>query len=478
VAVIGGGSAGVAAAFAAARTGAKVVLVERHDRLGGLATLGGVNSWEPGVGGAGIPLEIYRRLQRDWPGTAGVTDMGRHCRFGRPSVAGRRFDPAVFPGGEWLIAPAGRYGDTLRRHAGAGVEVSEAFMRRHWHGVSYLPEPMMATLETLLRETGRVEILTGTGMATARADAGVMREATLTNGRVLTARTWVDGAGGALAQACGCPTLTGADPYSRFHEPDAPAQATDEVNAVSLLYRIAPTAGEAIESLPSGLPSECWWASDFPFMHCVEHVNGMRVCNMLPTMEGREWTRLGETAYAECARRVRAHWHFLQSGWPEFRRFRLDWIAPVPGIREGRRVVCEKMLTQNDIRRGLSRQEDVDVIALADHPFDRHGRQGGCVDLDEPYGIPYRCLIAQGFRNLLVAGMAAGFSSLAAASCRLTRTMMQLGQAAGTATGLARAAHCDLPDVAPAALRAALREQQVQLEWPMREELKILLERD
>jgi hypothetical protein len=85
----------------------------------------------------------------------------------------------------------------------------------------------------------------------------------------------------------------------------------------------------------------------------------------------------------------------------------------------------------------------------------------------EPYGVPFRCLIPRGWRNLLVAGRAAGFSSIAASSCRLTRTMMQLGQAAGTAAAIASARGIDLPDVPPAELRDDLRRQHVQLDWPL-----------
>jgi NADPH-dependent 2,4-dienoyl-CoA reductase/sulfur reductase-like enzyme len=38
VAVIGGGSAGIAAALAAGRRGARVVLIERHGYLGGVSS--------------------------------------------------------------------------------------------------------------------------------------------------------------------------------------------------------------------------------------------------------------------------------------------------------------------------------------------------------------------------------------------------------------------------------------------------------
>ena len=45
--------------------------------------------------------------------------------------------------------------------------------------------------------------------------------------------------------------------------------------------------------------------------------------NRLPTMEGAEFLRRGYAdAYAECKRRVQAHWHDLQCRFAEFRRFR------------------------------------------------------------------------------------------------------------------------------------------------------------
>ncbi len=202
-------------------------------------------------------------------------------------------------------------------------------------------------------------------------------------------------------------------------------------------------------------------------MSAVRYPNGDYNCNMLPTMTGQEYLRLGaERAYAECERRVRAFWRHVQTRWPEFQGYRITWLAPALGVRETSRVLGEYMLREQDLRAGLAEQTHSDIITIADHSFDRHGAGGGGGEVKAPYGVPYRCLIPLGYRNLLIACRGAGFSSLAASSCRLSRTMMQLGQAAGTAAALAHRRGVSLPEVPPEALREALRAQHVSLDWP------------
>src|ERR1700739_1095356 len=67
VLVVGGGNAGCAAALAAARSGAKTLLVERYGFLGGTATAAMVGPWMTFHSGkersvAGIAEEIVERL--------------------------------------------------------------------------------------------------------------------------------------------------------------------------------------------------------------------------------------------------------------------------------------------------------------------------------------------------------------------------------------------------------------------------------
>jgi len=266
--------------------------------------------------------------------------------------------------------------------------------------------------------------------------------------------------------------MVGQENRVRFGEPSAPVTANAKINGVTLIFRITRTDEPKIEPLPEGIPAECWWGR-FPAMSAVQYPNGDYNCNMLPTMEGEEFAQQPyDQAYRECLRRVRAFWRRVQQRWPEFQGYRISWIAPALGVRETTRVVAEYILTEHDIRAGLMGQNHPDMIAIADHALDRHGAGGGALEVSQPYGIPYRCLIPKGMTNVLVACRGAGFSSLAASSCRLSRTMVQLGQAAGTAAALAKTLSVDLPNVPPEQLRAALQRQHVELQWPRAAEVR------
>lgn len=463
VVVAGIGSGGFGAALAAARLGLRVLAIESGPELGGTSVRAGVSVWEPGCGGTGIPLDLYNRLMTV-PDAVGIYTIARHCCWP---------EDGFYPGGECRIDPALSYRDSLVRAADGALvwKTHKERIRRVCHGVPFEPAVMARTMTDMLRETGRVTLRTNTRVAAADAADGVLRSLRLDSGETVAAPFFIDATGdGVLCAACGAGMMAGQEPRSRFGEPAAPGEPTALVNGTTLIFRVVPAPSPAIEPLPDGVPAACWWRPAFPVASVVEYPNGDFNVNMLPTMEGQDYLRLGpEAAYAECLRRIRAAWHWYQTVLPEFQRFRIGWTAPALGVRETRRVLGEYVLTQHDLAAGLAGQNHPDIVAIADHPMDTHGAQGkGCGGVTAAYGIPYRCLIPKGMRNLLVACRSASFSSLAASSCRLSRTMMQLGQAAGTATAIARELGRDLPGVPPDQLRAELRRQRVALEHPMR----------
>ena len=463
--VVGAGSGGFGAALAAARLGARTLLIEKSESLGGNAARGGVNNWEPGVGGTGIPFDLYKRL-KETPQAVGIYKFGRHFAWQGAEVSPK------YPGGELVIDPDARYCDTLRRFGAPPLFAAEAFRREHWHGVPYEPDVYAAEMESMLAETGRCTVWKNTAFERAHTDGSRVVSLVLSNGHSVAAPFFIDATADVLlAQQLGCRTSLGQEPRSLYDEPSAPREPTDKLNGTTLIYRVARVAAPAIVPLPADIPAACWWAEKFPVAACTQYPNGDFNINALPVMAGREAHALGfARAYAECARRIRAHWHHLQTVFPEFQSFRLSWIAPGLGVREGPRLVGRYVLTEHDLLAGLSGQTHDDVVTIADHARDTHGAdtgRAGTGELSQPYGVPFRSLLPKEFDNLAVACRGASFSSVAASSCRLSRTMMQLGQAAGTAAALAaRGAMNSYAALPPAELRASLAAQHVELTWP------------
>lgn len=461
--VVGAGSGGIGAALAAARAGLSVLLLEKSDALGGNAVRGGVHNWEPGVGGADFPFEIYQRLQQ-FPGAVAITRSARHCCVPPPGGP-------VYPGGESLPDPQAVYLDTLQRHSVKELSLEKKFgAASPYRAVVFEPDAYSRVVGDMLAETGHCTLRTGAAFREVCMEVGHIRSLILDSGEEVRADFYVDSTADAkLCQAAGCAMMGGQESQAAFGEPDAPEQPSANINAVTLIYRVARRPHAAIDVLPPDVPAKCWWQAKFPFSANFAYPNGDLNINMLPTMQGQQFLQLGyAAAYAECRRRVLAHWHFLQShpDFPEFQNYAISWIAPALGVRETVRLVGEYVLTQHDLVAGLSRQEHPDIIAIADHAMDRHGVDKGCVELKQPYGVPYRCLLPKGVDNLLVACRGASFSSIAASSCRLSRTMMALGHAAGTACALAKKHSLPLREVPFDELRRYLSAEHVELEWP------------
>jgi uncharacterized protein YdhG (YjbR/CyaY superfamily) len=468
--VVGAGSGGFGAALSAARFGCEVLLIEKGSSLGGTAGHGGVNNWEPGVGGTGIPFDLYKRL-RKIPQAIGIYSFGRHFAWQGPDVHPK------FPGGEQVIDHSKRYVDTLRRFGAPPRDLAENFRRQHWHGVPYEPEAYSAEMARMLSETGRCTVRLQTCFAEARTKDGRIASLRLDGGDVVTADFFIDATADLhVARAVHCRTSLGQEPRSLYGEPSAPVLPTDRLNGATLIYRVARRDHAGIDPLPPGIPSQCWWAESFPIAAFTQYPNGDYNVNALPVMAGREAHALGyAAARAECERRILAHWHHVQTVFPEFQHYRMTWIAPGFGVREGPRLLGRYVLTEHDLINGITRQEHPDIVALSDHARDTHGAdtgRAGTGEVSEPYGVPFRCLLPNEVHNLAVACRGASFSSIAASSCRLSRTMMQLGQAAGTAVAIAKREKLDALHLVPSErLRAELQRQHVELSWPRPPEL-------
>ena len=122
----------------------------------------------------------------------------------------------------------------------------------------------------------------------------------------------------------------------------------------------------------------------------------------------------------------------------------LEWVGFLPGKRESRRYIGDYVMTEADIISG-GRFED--EIAYGGWPLDDHspagmgngGKEAASVSIpvDQPYGIPLRCLYSKNIENLMFAGRNISVTHVALSSTRVMATCSLIGQAAGAAAALA-----------------------------------------
>src|SRR5579863_2544415 len=418
VLVVGGGNAGCAAAIAAARHGARTLLVERYGFLGGTATAAMVGPWMTFHSGnerivGGIAQEMVDRLMRKGASPGHVPDSSDYVATITP------FDPEVHK----------------------------------------------ALLFEMMREAG-VELLLHAYFLSALTQGDTVTGAvfaTIAGPRTERARIVVDATADALvAESAGVPTQRGdergrAQPaaYVREHPGEMRSSLSEcdrtpeNLTAVAGLYSLWERArDEGAVDVPRELVS--FFISPYPDEVTV---NMTRVVDVDP-LDPVDLTR------AEVESRLQAMqlFEFFRSRVPGFQNARLAGTGTQIGIRESRRIVGRYTLTRDDVLTG--RKFD-DAVARSAYPIDLHNPSGSGTTTHrlqpgDSYEIPYRCLVPLNREALLVAGRCISTTHEALASTRLTPTVMTLGQAAGTAAAMACARAGRAGDVEPVELRAAL----------------------
>jgi len=244
-----------------------------------------------------------------------------------------------------------------------------------------------------------------------------------------------------LAMASGCKTTIGQDSREVYGEYIAPPISQGEINGVSLIFRISKNLETEFKFDDNLIVDQSEWEEKFLKTHNVyfcanQYFDGDYNINMLPTMSGKEFFSTPyEDAYKICYTRVKkmADWIL---GYDRFKDYRVKRVFPMIGIREDRRIIGKYVLTLKDIL-SIDKEVNRNYVAYADHIIDMHGCIGERPPITRPYGIPYECLQTNEVDNLLVASKGASFSHIVASSCRLSRTIMDMGESAGNACRLA-----------------------------------------
>ena len=414
--VVGAGSGGFGAACAAARLGASVIVLEAADGVGGTSTWAGVNNWEPVAGGTGLCAELYQHMRRIPEATC---LQRRKCSY--------------HPDRPW-----GWYDRDL-----VHTDYRLSLSRATGMPITFEPQALDDAMRALLAATGHCDLRLRTRFVGADFDrAGRRLRAVLARDEAglelrVEATVFIDATAGIhLARHIGCEHTIGPEDHDAYGETSATAEGGLVLNNASPCYRVSPLADDEPPRIEP-LPDDCDVTADDikPVTSIRTYPNGDLNMNPLHLMTGAEAFELGERAREVAFARARMHWRVLQTRYP-FDRWKRTWMSPALGVRETHRLVGRYVLREQDIDAGLAAQEHDDIIAIADHAVDFHGARPSRPVPNGPYGVPFRCLLPQEVDNLLVACRGASFSSIGASSCRLSRTMMILGQAAGTAAAL------------------------------------------
>lgn len=411
--VCGGGPAGLIAAVAAARNGARTLLIERYGFVGGMATNALVtpisefrHNSRQHIGG--IPLELMRRAAE-----LGGADIERDS--GNWPVN----DEALKLAAQRLLLEAGV---TLLYHSWFsdvvmdGDRVTHVVVQNKAGRVAYRGEVFIDC-------TGDADVVRAAGLPTVKGD--VLQPATL----------WFQ--------------LGGVDTDALRH---LFGDAVGGVLPVSDVIR-----GRLAELHRSGeIPvfGGPWISS---FFH-----DGMVSVNLL--REATDASDPERFTRTECSMRERLQQaiEVLRREFPEFRDAWLAKSGIQTGVRETYHIVGEYTLVKDDV---MNPKAFPDTVAKGAHVVDIH--EGDSIDQTErefvvprqAYNVPLRCLIPRGSRNLVIAGRCLSADGPGFGSVRVMATCMAMGQGAGTAAALALDGGCGISDIDIELLRERLIDQ-------------------
>ena len=148
---------------------------------------------------------------------------------------------------------------------------------------------------------------------------------------------------------------------------------------------------------------------------------------------------------------------------PGFENARLVRFYPFLGVRETRRFAGIDTLTEADLLNGVI---DETTIGLGSYIIDIHDGAGAGTICKKvmPYGIPYGSTVSADISNLMFAGRCGSMDSVAMSSLRVMPPLMAMGQGAGVGAALAIKKGVKPGQITPAEVREILRADGVMLE--------------
>ncbi|MDX2154074.1 MAG: FAD-dependent oxidoreductase [Bryobacteraceae bacterium] len=384
--IAGGGVSGVCAALAAARNGAKVILVQDRSRLGGNSS-----------------SEVKMHI------------VGANSHKGRPGwregglIEELRLDDAVNnPQRCWEMWDLLLY-DKI---------VSEP-------NITLLLETVLYSAEV---KDGRIQRV----MARCDKSEHLYR---------ISAHIFMDCTGDSrLGLEAGAEFRTGRETRSEFNESLAPEKADEETLGSSILF----TSRLYRKAMPYTPPK---WArkvtKDHLRFRSVGPENWEYGYWWIEWGGDKDIIRDNERIRFELLSIVTGVWDYIKNSgaFPDSKNWALDWVGMMPGKRGSRRLVGDVLVTQHDLMRGTWD----DAVAMGGWPMDDHPPGGfdrpdlppnTVIRTPETFDLPLRALYSRNIANMMMAGRNISATHAAFTSTRVMATCASVGQAAGTAAQL------------------------------------------
>ena len=408
--VVGGGTAGFAAAVTAAKSGVKTLLIEERGSLGGTATgarigqLMGFAAGEDKAEKKGIVKEILERLMSEG-GSNGIETI---YLCGNPDL-----DVAVIP---------------------------------------YDPEIMKNVMEDMVFESG-ADVLLHTRVIGTETN-GSKIEAVLIHNQEGIQRIYADTVIDASFHAS-----VAADAGCRWKAGNEKGQ----LQPGTLMYEMGGVDAERWAKVPQkekrelaeqGLKEGCLYVNN---LLARPLPNGIYYCNMsriqVNPLDTLQWSR----AEYEARKQVKGISRFFQEHVPGFEQAHLTATGEFTGLRDSRRIMGNYVLTNEDVLNGT---EFEDAVAKSSYPIDIHDTNGVSSTIIKPktgvFFIPYRSMVTDACKNLILAGRCISTEYEAHACIRVMITCIRLGEAAGRA-----AYYCREQGVDAASLDGRILKQEL-----------------